>query len=139
MHLWGRNMKRKTEEIWCKNGRNVIGIFTSGVEIWKEKQKKYVWCKKWENYDWNIHLWGQLHYPPLNLGLQLASCCLQLRVQLSIFQLGGKVEYFSTGFFLVDRVFSNWGVKSAIFQLGNLVQYFPMGGFQSSIFRLGVS
>ena len=41
MHLWGRNMKRKTEDILCKNGRNVIGIFTSGLEIWKEKQKKY--------------------------------------------------------------------------------------------------
>ena len=27
----------------------------------------------------NIHLWGHLHYPPLNLGLQLASYRLQLR------------------------------------------------------------
>ena len=102
IYLWVRNMERKTEEIWCR---------------------------KWEKYDWNIHLWGQLHYPPLNLGLQLASCCLQL---------GGLVKYFPTGGF--SRVFFNWGVFSRVFSnWGGLVSYFLTGEFSPVFSDWGLS
>ena len=85
MEKYGKSVMRNMTRIFT-SGVNLYEIFTAGLRKWRNMAKNvrnmseiFTSGVKYSN----IHLWGQLHYPPFNLGVQLTSYRLKLRRVLS--------------------------------------------------------